>query len=237
MGMVATPLPSSWSGMEFHPLLVFSRWSFGRSFRFDHRLSSPKTQGFYLAIATMALGTAVTDVIKRMEILGSWQGSHQRPSRHIFGYHQQWICKVLSLIWLSCTNHLFGEQPAQKQDSMAFRAMRDSEVAAKVFGINISYYKVLAFVISSFLAASLVPCMVILFHICTQTCSDLACPLSFLLLPSIGGIGTCGALCSVRPVGHCPQTFGTKLEAMAGVLFGVILILVVLFLPRDSLSL
>jgi len=29
-----------------------------------------------------------------------------------------------------------------------------------------------------------------------------------------------------------PRLFGTKLEAMAGVLFGVILILVVLFLPR-----
>jgi len=57
--------------------------------------------------------------------------------------------------------------------------------------------------------------------------------IEFLAITIIGGIGTIVGPCArFRPVGHCPRLFGTKLEAMAGVLFGVILILVVLFLPR-----
>jgi len=161
-----------------------------------------RLKGFYLAIATMALGTAVTDVIKRMEILGADRGLTNVPPVTIFGYQfssefaKYYLYLAILLLTIFLVNNLL-----KSKTGMAFRAMRDSEVAAKVFGINISYYKVLAFVISSFLAGVAGACMVILFHICTQTCSDLACPLSFLLLPSLEVLVPCGALCSVPPCG------------------------------------
>jgi len=108
----------------------------------------------------------------------------------------------------------------KSKTGMAFRAMRDSEVAAKVFGINISYYKVLAFVISSFLAG-------------VAGAFGFGLSIEFLAITIIGGIGTLwGPVLGSALWVIVPRLFGTKLEAMAGVLFGVILILVVLFLPR-----
>jgi len=91
-----------------------------------------RLKGFYLAIATMALGTAVTDVIKRMEILGADRGLTNVPPVTILATNSAVNLQSISLSGYLVTNHLFGEQPAQSKTGMAFRAMRDSEVAAKV---------------------------------------------------------------------------------------------------------
>jgi len=103
-----------------------------------------RLKGFYLAIATMALGTAVTDVADR--------GLTNVPPVNlaIYGFHKHFLLQGPSFC------HLF------------FLGRRRW-------------------------------CHVCLFHICTQTCSDLACPLSF--------VGPCARF---RPVGHCPQTIWYK---------------------------
>jgi len=61
-----------------------------------------RLKGFYLAIATMALGTAVTDVIKRMEILGADRGLTNVPPVTIFGYQFSSEFASIISIWLSC---------------------------------------------------------------------------------------------------------------------------------------
>jgi len=79
-----------------------------------------RLKGFYLAIATMALGTAVTDVIKRMEILGADRVSPTSlPSPFLATNSAVNLQSIISICYL-VTNHLFGEQPAQKQDRYGF---------------------------------------------------------------------------------------------------------------------
>jgi len=193
-----------------------------------------RLKGFYLAIATMALGTAVTDVIKRMEVLGADRGLTNVPPITIFGYQfssefaKYYLYLAILLLTIFLVNNLL-----KSKTGMAFRAMRDSEVAAKVFGINISYYKVLAFVISSFLAGV---AGAMYGHSLSYLHPDMfgfGLSIEFLAITIIGGIGTLwGPVLGSALWVIVPRLFGTKLEAMAGVLFGVILILVVLFLPR-----
>jgi len=48
-----------------------------------------RLKGFYLAIATMALGTAVTDIIRRLSITGGDQGLRNIPPIKIFNFSSQ----------------------------------------------------------------------------------------------------------------------------------------------------
>jgi len=115
---------------------------------------------------------------------------------------------------------------------MAFRAMRDSEVAAKVFGINISYYKVLAFVISSFLAGV---AGAMYGHSLSYLHPDMfgfGCPLSFLLLHHWRYWYLVGPCARFRPVGHCPQTIWYKTGSHGWSPLRCHPHLSVLFLPR-----
>jgi len=193
-----------------------------------------RLKGFYLAIATMALGTAVTDVIKRMEVLGADRGLTNVPPISIFGYQfssefaKYYLYLAILLLTIFLVNNLL-----KSKTGMAFRAMRDSEVAAKVFGINISYYKVLAFVISSFLAGVAGAMYGHSLSYLHPAMFGFGLSIEFLAITIIGGIGTLwGPVLGSALWIIVPRLFGTRLEAMAGVLFGVILILVVLFLPR-----
>jgi len=99
--------------------------------------------------------------------------------------------------------------------------------------VNISYYKVLAFVISSALAGLAGALYAHSVSYLGPSNFGLALSIDFLAITIIGGLGTIGGpiLGSVLWI-IVPRLFGTHLESMATVIFGVILIIVVLTLPH-----
>lgn len=193
-----------------------------------------RLKGFYLAIATMALGTAVTDIIRRLSITGGDQGLRNIPPIKIFNfsfssefskYYLFLVLLILAVILIR--NFLRGK------GGMGLRAMRDSEFGAVSYGVNISYYKVLAFVISSALAGLAGALYAHSVSYLGPSNFGLALSIDFLAITIIGGLGTIGGpiLGSVLWI-IVPRLFGTRLESMATVIFGVILIIVVLTLPH-----
>jgi len=207
---------------------------FAAFFGFLIGFPSLRLKGFYLAIATMALSTAITDIIKRLQITGSDHGLMNIPPIKVFNFSfSSEISKYylflafLVLVVILIRNFLRGK------GGMALKAMRDSEFGALACGINISYYKILAFVISSALAGlagALYAHSISYLH---PMNFGLGLSIDFLAITIIGGLGTIfGPILGSFLWIILPRFFGTSLESMATVLFGVILILVVLFLPR-----
>ncbi len=195
---------------------------------------SLRLKGFYLAIATMALGSTITDIIKRIAITGADRGLTNIPAISIFKFKfESEISKYYLFFAIFMITVFLIRNLLNSKSGKAFRAMRDSELAATTFGVNISYYKVLAFVISSFLAGlsgALYAHSISYLH---PMNFGLGLSVELLAITIIGGLATLwgpimGSLLWIL----VPRLFGAKLEAMAGVLFGAILILVVLFLPR-----
>lgn len=124
-----------------------------------------RLSALYLALATFALAVVTPSLIKRpAELTGGVQGIELLPPQapdwansvftSITGspsmtsdqwlYYVTLVC-VLVLFWLAW--NLVRMRPGR-----ALRAIRDGEVAAAAFGVNIAGYKTLAFAISAFYA-------------------------------------------------------------------------------------
>lgn len=125
-----------------------------------------RLSALYLALATFALAVIAPSVIKRPDALtGGVQGILVRqpdPPQAISGAFgavtgsamttDQWIYYVslawaVVLFWLAW--NLVRHRPGR-----AMRAIRDGEVAAAAFGVNVAGYKTLAFGISAFYAGA-----------------------------------------------------------------------------------
>jgi branched-chain amino acid transport system permease protein len=150
-----------------------------------------RLEGIYLALATFALAVAAPTVLKKpAAITGGVAGIILPPvtSPTEFLTDDQFfyiVCLgIAALCFLLAWNILRG------RTGRAFRAIRDGDLAAVAFGVNLASYKTLAFAISAFLAGIAGA----LYGIATGFVSADAYPfqLSILLLVGavIGGLGT-----------------------------------------------
>lgn len=112
-----------------------------------------RLSGHYLAIATLGFGVAVPQVLNIWESLtGGWTGV--KPSApYLFGIsfredrpYYYLILIALFLLAGMATNVI------KSRTGRAFVALRDSEVAAQAMGISLTRYKTQAFALSAFYA-------------------------------------------------------------------------------------
>jgi branched-chain amino acid transport system permease protein len=115
-------------------------------------IPSLRVKGFYLAIATIAAQFIIIWVINHLEITGGFTGI-AIPYASIGGFvfkseaSQFYLIMVIAVI---CT--FFAKNLARTRIGRAFVAIRDNDLAAEVMGINLFYYKLLAFFIGCFFA-------------------------------------------------------------------------------------
>jgi branched-chain amino acid transport system permease protein len=111
---------------------------------------SLRLKGPYLAIATLGFGIAVYQVFANSEVLSGGRSGLAVPklepalglSREAYVYY---VYLALLLGFTAVTYNLVSSFVGR-----AFIAIRDSEIAAEVMGVNLTRYKLLAFAISSF---------------------------------------------------------------------------------------
>ena len=103
--------------------------------------------GDYLAIATLGFGEIIFIIINATDHIGPFDiggasGLHAIPIRTNFfwTYTAAIICVVC--VW----------RLAYSTKGLAFRAVREDEIAAAAMGVDTTYYKVMAFVIGAFFA-------------------------------------------------------------------------------------
>lgn len=115
-------------------------------------IPSLRVKGFYLVIATIAAQFIIIWVIKHLGITGG-SGGITVPYASMGGLvlaseaSQFYLIMVIAVI---CT--FFAKNLARTKIGRAFVAIRDNDLAAEVMGINLFYYKLLAFFIGCFWA-------------------------------------------------------------------------------------
>jgi len=97
----------------------------------------------------MGFGMAVTTIIKHTEFFGGRMGL-QAPKLYLFDtalkdIHFYYIIAGVAVVLAIAAIKLFKTKVGR-----AFIAIRDSDIAAETMGVNLSYYKTLAFAVSAF---------------------------------------------------------------------------------------
>jgi branched-chain amino acid transport system permease protein len=205
-----------------------------------------RLEGIYLALATFAFAVAIPTVLKKpAAITGGVKGiilpPVVSPLPDVLTDDQFFYLLCLGtcvLLFLLAWNLLRG------RTGRAFRAIRDGDLAAVAFGVNLASYKTLAFAISAFMAGVAGA----LYGIATGFVSADAYPfqLSILLLVGavIGGLGTLeGAVIGGLFSQFLPQfsqqalsKINSQVANAAPTVTQGILLLVVMFVARQGIA-
>ncbi|MBM3582178.1 MAG: branched-chain amino acid ABC transporter permease, partial [Alphaproteobacteria bacterium] len=150
-----------WSFWLTLPVAAFAATVFG----FVLGLPSMRTRDAYLALVTIACGVIIHQLLNNFEWTGGAQGLIGIPAPSLFGYsfaqplrifgftlpfqvHFYYLSLALLALAVVVANRLH-----HSRIGLAWNALRADEVAARSVGINVVWYKVLAFAVDAFLAA------------------------------------------------------------------------------------
>jgi branched-chain amino acid transport system permease protein len=195
---------------------------------------SLRLSGFYLAVATMAMGSSVADVIKRLAITGGDYGLINIPSLRLGGWEltseasrYYFFVAILFVVFLVVRNFL------NSRSGRAVRAVRDSEMTASAMGVNVAAYKLITFIFAACIAGLSGALYAFTISYLHPMNFGLSFSIELLSMSIIGGLGTIigpilGALFWVM----LPVVIGGKLEYLATVIFGLSIIGSVMFLPK-----
>jgi branched-chain amino acid transport system permease protein len=113
---------------------------------------SLRIKGFYLAMSTIAILFVTIWLITHLKITGGVDGLSPPPPQigNLSLDTDERMCYLIMAIALFLT--YFSRNLVRTRVGRAFVAIRDNDLAAEVMGINLYYYKLLAFFISCFYA-------------------------------------------------------------------------------------
>jgi branched-chain amino acid transport system permease protein len=134
-------------------------------FGFVLGLPSMRTRDAYLALVTIACGVIIHQLLNNFEWTGGAQGLIGIPAPTLFGYSFAQPLRIFGYIlpfqvhfyYLSLALLAMAVVVANRlhysRIGLAWNALRADEIAARSVGINVVWYKVLAFAADAFLAA------------------------------------------------------------------------------------
>jgi len=213
--------------------------SFGIAFAAGLLVGLPalRLSGVYLALATFALAVSVPQFPYRFsKFLGGSNGLRtlDTPS-YLWLYGVSWACAALAFVgaWLLLRGRI----------GRAFRAVRDSEVAAASSGVALPIYKTLAFGVSAAYAGVAGSLLVLVTNGYTQPgLFGLLLSLQILIGAAVAGLGSLyGVLVGAAFIALLP-TVAADVPVIGSahgqdVVFGLIVILVMLLLPNGFVGL
>lgn len=206
-------------------------------------LPALRLTGIYLAIATMAFGFIVEEVLARWESVTGGNAGKPVPSlKLLFGKVETeigfyFLCLVLIvMVTVVCVNLL------RSPTGRAFIAIRDSEVSAQSMGVNLARYKTMSFAISAAITGLAGALYAHQIKFISPEQFTLFVSIEFLMMLIIGGMGSLhGAIFGAIYIimlpelitiakDYLPQSIAEQ-TGLKSVVFGLLIILFVLFEP------
>jgi branched-chain amino acid transport system permease protein len=191
-----------------------------------------RLSGVYLALATFALAVSVPQIpLKFSKYLGGSGGVQTAKTvTHVWLYGASWTGAAIAFV--------LGWLVLRGRTGRAFRAIRDSEVAAASSGVGLPIYKTLAFGISAAYAGVAGSFFVLGTNGFAQPNEfGIILSLQILIGAAVAGLGSLwGVLAGAAFVGLLP-TIASDVPVIGSthgqdVVFGLIVILVMLLLPN-----
>jgi len=195
-----------------------------------------RLRGHYLAMATLGLGIIIYMVLANESAwTGGNDGMNVQPftllgltlaSERIW----YWVTGAVLLGAIVLANNIV-DSPVGR----ALRAVHGSEIAAQVAGIDTARYKVRIFVVSAVFASAVGSMMAHYIGFITPQVSSFFHSIELVTMVVVGGMAsTYGAVLGAAILTMLPQLL-TKFEGYEMIVFGLILMLTVIFLPRGLL--
>ena len=199
--------------------------------------------GLYLAIATLAFGGIMSNVFSKWTaVTGGFDGfAVQTPTilglrlEGVFGTYYAALLVLVFVLWV-VVNIL--RSPVGR----ALVAIRDSEISAQSMGINLAMYKSIAFAVSAGITGLAGAMFAHYVRFLAPDAFDILLSIQLVTIVFIGGIGSLhGAIFGAIFVRLLPQAIAIvrddlpfnigRLPGLEPALFGIILVLVILFEP------
>jgi len=199
--------------------------------------------GLYLAIATFAFLIIVQEVLTRWESLTGGNNGMRVPDMLLFGYNieadweRYYVVLFFTLVCFIGVINLMRSPTGR-----AMVAIRDSEIAAQSLGVNVAYYKTVAFFISAAITGLAGALFAHKANFLSPEGFGVIASFNMLVLVVVGGLGSIhGAVFGAIFVIFLPQALsivkdwlppaiGHQPGLEAGV-FGLILVCTILFEP------
>ena len=220
-------------------------------------IPSTRLRGPYLAGMTLAFSAAITPLAQNFTSLTggggglffntlttpSWFTHFFSGADQVINANAQWAADIAVVI--AGVAFFFMANLFHSRTGRAMRLVRDNEVAAELMGINLPLTRTLAFVVAAAFAGLGGALYTVLNATVTPETFPLTLSITLLTLMVLGGIGTLsGAVIggivyafSANLVGHINSFTGVNPASnlgsnMQGIIFGVLLILTMMFAPR-----
>jgi branched-chain amino acid transport system permease protein len=160
------------------------------AFGFLLGLPALRLEGPYLAIATLGFGMAVTQFIGHWGFLGGRMGI-DIPTLKILVWEFKADTQIYYPIMVIAVILTIGVRNLMKtRVGRALIAIRDNDIAAETMGVNLTYYKTLAFAISAFYTGVAGALMAFVLGFISPENFNLMMSIVFLAMVVVGGLGS-----------------------------------------------
>jgi branched-chain amino acid transport system permease protein len=197
-----------------------------------------RLRGHYIAIATLAIGEIVSLVILNWESLtGGAMGLTGIPPLSFLGHDIDsnraiyWTCLLVLIALAALQTRLLDSHLGR-----TLRAVREDEIAAQSYGVDLDRYKALAFAFGGFAAGVAGAITAHLYSYLNSQTFDSQLSLLALTMVMLGGMGNVlGAILGAVVLVALPELFRVAAEYRI-LIYGVVLLLLVRFRPQGLLG-
>lgn len=209
------------------PLSLICATAIGGIFGLALGFPALRLAGFYLAIATMGFGIAIEQLFGALE---NFTGGHI-GIRNITKLGSELESYYIILILIIVAFYFFNKLVNGKT-GRALKAIRENELVANVLGVNLTHYKVLSFVIGSAYAGLAGALYAHVIGYISPADFGLGKSLELLAVVVIGGMGMVSGPIFGAVFYTVLPFFLSRVGFSLSIIFGSVLVLVVLFMPR-----
>lgn len=210
-------------------------------------LPTLRLKGDYLAIATLGFGEIVRNVLNNWDSLTNGpMGIQKIPMPDLFGFtinpYRKYAFLVMVYVFVAIAYLLF-QRLARSRMGRALTAVREDEIAAQSMGINITKYKVYAFVLGASVAGIAGSLQAVFMLSVTPGTYTFMVSVMVLCMVVLGGMGNfkasiLGAFI-IQFISYFPQLTGLSSvipPQFKQILFGLILVVMMIWRPQGLLG-
>lgn len=197
-----------------------------------------RLKSYFLALATLGLGTIFIVMCQQTNAIGGNLGINQIPNFSIAGFTFDMYKSQYYLVWFfAILVMLFVTRSLKSRVGRALKALAVNEVAATSLGINVADWKLRTFVVSSFVSGLAGGFFSFVYTAVTPQSFDSSVTMMVMIMVIAGGIDSIiGSVVGAILITIISNLLSVYQQYSSGI-YALILILLLLFVPGGLASL
>lgn len=196
-----------------------------------------KVKGFYLALTTLAFAEICSILFVQLRTLtGGADGYSGLPAAGLAGYSfdtTNSFYYFILVLFILCA--IVAQNLVDSRIGRAMRSMQVSELGAIASGVDIAKYKTMAFAIHAAYAGLAGACFAHYVHFVSAELFSMTMAIEVLVMSMVGGVASIGGALIGAAVLRIVPELGIIPQQWYFVIYGLIIMLVMIFLPKGLL--